>query len=572
MLGIMKRVFALLDREERRGILPLLLMMIVGALIDSLSITLIIPFVSSTMGLQTPSGGLLAGVMRWLVPDIGTPHALVRSILLLILIFWAKNAYLLGEHAVQFRYTAAIRRRIQNFLIHFYLTRPYRFFLEEDSGEIMRTVSTDSDHFFCLLNCILQFFTGGIVTLVMAACVFCIHPRITLLLMVVLAAEYVIVARVLQPLLMKHGKRYRVELGRANGHLIEILSGIKNIKVNGRETFFERRYAARVKGLIAAARMERTFKNSPKLLIEAGTVSAMLIYLYLKSRGGEDLGVMVPILSAFVVAAARILPCMSEASNAVSQAGYFESALTKVEEVCRQAAEDPRELEEAPPMEMGGEITLEGICYSYADRNLTVLDHADMTIRRFEHIGLVGVSGVGKTTLVDVLLGLLEPQEGRIRMDGVPVSTDSAAWRGMFAYIPQKIFLMNGSILENVAFGEEAEADEARVWAALERAQLAEFVRGLPDGLRTQIGEAGARLSAGQIQRVGIARAFYRDPPIFVFDEATSALDADTEQALLAVIRQLRGRKTVLQISHRTNTLEDCDAVYRLSDGRLEKA
>ncbi len=576
MLRIIRRVSALLSRKEKRRIPPLLIMMIAGALIDSLSITLIVPFVSSIIGIDVTAGGKLHALVRWLGPESGTEAVFVRSLLFLILLFWIKNAYLQLQRYVQFGFTAAIRERIQTLLMHYYMTRPYPFYLAEDQGEILRTVSTDSDHFFSILNCILQFFTGAIVCAVMTACIFFLNPEITVVLGLILAAVYLLAARVIRPLLGRYGLLYREELGKANAILIETLRGIKTVKLYGKEGFFEHRYRERMHSMIHATRMERTFRFSSRLLIEAGAVSGMLLYLLLKTRQGGDVQALIPVLSAFVIAASRLLPCMSDVSSALSQVGFFEGALTRVENIFRLTREETANRDTEPEqtsrvtMEKG--IDLERVSFSYPERKERVLDEACLSVRKHEFIGIVGPSGAGKTTLVDLILGLLQPQGGQILLDGIPADTAAPAWRNLFAYIPQKIFILNGSVLDNVAFGvESGVADEDRAWRAIERAQLSAFVRSLPEGIRTRLGEAGAALSGGQAQRLAIARAFYRDPPVFVFDEATTSLDAPTEQALLAEIGSLRGEKTVILISHREEILKDCDAIYTVENGKIER-
>ena len=223
-------------------------------------------------------------------------------------------------------------------------------------------------------------------------------------------------------------------------------------------------------------------------------------------------------------------------------------------------------------MTFNDKIELKGISYSYQNSDKLVLDDADMIIPIGKSIGIVGASGAGKTTAVDVLLGVLLPLKGEILADNVDVMEHYSEWLSHIGYIPQSIFLMDDDIKSNVAFGvKKEEQDEERVWEALREAQLEEFVRGLKDGIHTQIGERGMRLSGGQKQRIGIARALYSNPELLIFDEATSALDNETEAAVMSSINNLHGKKTMIIIAHRLQTIKECDLVYRVENGKISR-
>ena len=217
-------------------------------------------------------------------------------------------------------------------------------------------------------------------------------------------------------------------------------------------------------------------------------------------------------------------------------------------------------------------IELKDIVYKYPNTEVLIFDHADMEIPIGKSVGIVGTSGAGKTTVVDILLGLLQLQSGEILADGVEVRDHYQSWLKNIGYIPQTIFMIDSTIRKNVAFGyADEDIDDEKVWRALKEAQLDEFVRGLPEGLDTGIGERGIRLSGGQRQRIGIARALFEDPEVLVLDEATSALDNETEAAIMDSINRLHGRKTLIIIAHRLQTIEKCDMVYRVENGKVDR-
>lgn len=575
MWGIIKRTLAILTPRERRKLVPLLIMMVVGALLESLGVTLVVPLIAGIMDPAQLTDGFMGMVLQTLFGQQEGRTYLIILFVAMIAVFLVKNAFLIWQTYVQNKVTALIRVRVQNRLLHYYLSRPYAYFLDSDSGDIMRTITTDSDYYYSLLNHVLKFFAGIAVMGIITVAVFAIDPQMTLLLIVVLLAEYLIILHVIRPLMRKQGLLYREALGHGNGMIIEMLRGIKSVKVGGKEQFFEKRYATDVDKLVHARMIEQTFAGVPSRLIEAITVSALLAYLLILLMLGRDMSSLVPILSAFILAASRILPCIGSVSNSVSYAHYYEGSLSRVEEIDQQLSAEGENAhgvtEHSEPFSFADEIRLEGIRFAYPESDKPVLDGVDMVIPHNKSVGIVGASGAGKTTLVDVLLGLLEAQDGTVSLDGKVIDPTCSAWQRLFAYIPQNVFMLSGTILENVVFGQAEPRDEGdameRVWTALEAAQLADFIRSLDKGIYTEIGEAGVRLSGGQIQRLGIARALFSDAPILVFDEATSALDYDTEEALMDAVTSLRGKKTLVIIAHRLATIENCDTVYRVEDG-----
>jgi ATP-binding cassette subfamily C protein len=261
-----------------------------------------------------------------------------------------------------------------------------------------------------------------------------------------------------------------------------------------------------------------------------------------------------------------MIPAFNRIVNALNTMRWGRASLEAVYADLIEGGEREATGETVPPL--ADRIRLEGVAFAYEGSHEPVLEDVSLDIRRGEAVGLVGPTGAGKTTLVDVILGLLSPTQGRVLIDGVDLKGREVGWRKQVGYIPQDIFLADVSVRENVAFGVPlAEIDDEAVWQALEKAQLAEFVRGLPEGLATAVGERGVRVSGGQRQRIGIARALYDDPKVVVMDEATSALDNETEQVVMAAFERLKGGRTLILIAHRLTTVENCDRVVLLKGG-----
>ncbi len=576
MWEIIKRCVSVLTVRERRSLIPLVLMMVFGGLIESVSVGLVIPLIAGIIDSGQLTEGTVGSILRAVFGERDGSSYLALLLVVMAMVFIGKNAFLLWRTYQQNKVAATVRQRVQKRLLHYYLTRPYSFYLDVESGDVLRTLNNDSDQFYQLFSNVLGFFSSLVITVIMATLVLLIHPQITMVLVVVLFAQYVVILRVIRPHMRKLGLVYRSTLGHGNSLVVQMVRGIKSIKIARRESYFEDRYRADLDKAIRSRILEQSISAAPQRLIEAFTVSALLGYLLTLVLAGEDMSGLIPVLSAFVLAASRILPCVGGISSSVSNAHYFESSLTRVKEIDDLLKREEAEAAEKAGASLGApetferEISLEHVSFSYPNSNQTVLQDASLTIPRNSSIGIVGASGAGKTTLVDVLLGLLEPDDGSISMDGARVDTSSAAWRSKFAYIPQSVFMLTGTIRNNVTFGtRDGEADDERVWQALEMAQLADYVRSLEHGLDSEVGEAGVKLSGGQVQRLGIARALYDNTPILVLDEATSALDNETEEALMQSITSIQGKKTLIIIAHRLTTIENCDRVYRVEGGTV---
>ena len=310
-------------------------------------------------------------------------------------------------------------------------------------------------------------------------------------------------------------------------------------------------------------------------MIETVSIAGMMACLIVLLLKGGNIEAELPALGGIVAAAYRLLPSANKINNQLNAISYFKPFLMNVsdnliEEIDNKNTDMSFADPDVKKLDIRKGISLRGITYKYPETERYIFKDADMEIPIGSAVGVVGSSGAGKTTIVDILLGLLKVEKGGVYADDVNTEDNYRGWLANVGYIPQMIYMLDGSIRKNVAFGvPDDKIDEARVWAVLEEAHLADYIRTLPDGLDTEIGERGIRISGGQRQRIGIARALYNDPEVLILDEATSALDNDTEAAIMESINALHGKKTLVIIAHRLQTIEKCDMVYRVKDGKI---
>lgn len=579
MLGILKKFNLLLERGQKKRIVILFFLMLIGAFLEVLGVSLMIPLISAIMQPNLiETNELVKQVCAFF--DLHSHRTFVIVCIgALILIFIAKDLFLMLQYYAQSRFVFNNRFATQQRLLRAYMTRPYEYYLSAKSGEIVRVIQGDVGQTYGLLTTLLQFATESVVSMALLITIFIVDPMMTSFVAVMMSAIMLVIARIVKPILRREGLSLQKHGALTNKWLLQAINGIKEVKVTHTEAFFEENYEKSGRRMIQAEKWSSVLGNIPRLLIEMVSVCSMLALIAIMIYKGKEIETLITSLGAFAMAAVKLLPSANRVVVALNAIAYQEPALDKMLENLHilengngRQTEKTSGRKTSSRLTFEREITLQNISYSYPNSEQHVLEHAQMSVPVGKSVGIVGTSGAGKTTAVDIMLGLLNPQEGQVLADGVDVMSVYTEWLSHIGYIPQTIFMLDDTIRANVAFGlaREEQTDE-QVWYALQEAQLAEFVRSLPEGLDTQIGERGVRLSGGQRQRIGIARALYTNPELLIFDEATSALDNETEAAIMESINSLHGRKTMVIIAHRLQTIEGCDMVYRVKDGRIER-
>jgi ABC-type multidrug transport system fused ATPase/permease subunit len=350
-------------------------------------------------------------------------------------------------------------------------------------------------------------------------------------------------------------------------HVLQGLGGAKDVKIRGREKYFVDQYDRHNRVAADLSVRQIVMGQLPRMWLELVAVTTLCVLAGTMLWQGRDSRDMVSSLGLFATAAFRLLPSVNRLALAIQNFRFGASGLAALYKDLQLSSEPPKALRE---IEFHRSISLEGIVFRFPAAPAPALDGLTIRIPHGTAVGIIGGSGAGKSTAVDVLLGLLEPTEGRVTVDGVDIRDNLRGWQNLVGYVPQSIYLCDESLRENVAFGlPPEEIDEQALERAIRAARLDDFVATLPEGLSTIVGERGVRLSGGQRQRIGIARALYHDPAVLVLDEATSALDTATESEVMAAVNALHGAKTLVIIAHRLSTVEQCDVVYRLDRGRV---
>lgn len=574
---MLRKLSAILDRGQKIKIAGLMILILIGGIMETASASLILPLVSAVLDEEKFSSNkyVIMAMDMLHVDSIRTFTFILLGVI--IAAYIVKNAFLIFQTYLLARFANRNRARCTTNLLWQFLHRPYEYYLYAETSDIIRTIYGDMDNIFNLLLQCMNFAAELIVSACLGIFLLVLDWKMTILVAGLLGILTLYNTKVIKKHLNNAGEGARITQAGMYKWILQSASGIKDVKVLKKEYYFTDKYSESAEGYADNQIRYNVLTNLPRLLIETTAIVGILTYVMLSMALGRDIASLMTTLSAFAIAAMRLLPSVNRLNTYMANIAYFEPALEYIyENVDTKGLSEENVLithageASLEPMSMERDIRLNGITFAYPNTDKLIFNEADMEIPIGSSVGVMGHSGAGKSTIVDIMLGLLKLEHGTITVDDVSVSDHYAQWLSHIGYIPQNIYMLDDSIKHNIAFGvKDEDIDEARVWEVLGEAQMKEFVEGLPDKLDAEIGERGVRISGGQRQRLGIARALYHDPELMVFDEATSALDNDTETAIMEAIDRLHGRKTLVIIAHRLRTIENCDFIYEVKDGKI---
>ncbi len=575
-MGILKKINYIFNTKQKLQSVLLCIGLFIGALFELLGVSLITELVSIvTDPSKIHSNSLLQGIYGFF--DMKDDRQFFLMLVIgLIAVYVIKNAYLLWINYVQYTFIFNNQLKLSGRLIDCYLKKPYTYHLDKNSAEMVRNVMLDTERFFQMLLSVFLMLSELLISALLCLYLLSVDWFITVSVAVILGVFTGLYLLLFKNKAKEDGKENQIYDGKRHQSIKQALGAVKDIKILHREKYFVDAFTGYGKKKMRAVRNNNVLGQAPKYIIETVCIGAILLVLVFKIYRGEDLSSMITQLAAFAVAAFKLLPSVSKINNFANLIIFLKPSVDLIYRDIKDT-EDMRnfELSDASAQaDVSGadSIRVEKLTYRYPHTDRDVLENVSFDIPLGYAVGVSGQSGAGKSTLADIILGILTPTSGAVYYGNMNVHEHPLKWSKKLAYIPQSIYLADESIRNNVAFGiEDEKIDEDKVWAALDEAQISDFVRSLPEGLDTQVGERGVRLSGGQRQRIGIARALYDDPEILVLDEATSALDNETEAAVMEAIDSLMGRKTLIIIAHRLTTIKNCRMFLRVADGKVDE-
>lgn len=568
------RIYHLLPDGDLYKIITLFVMMIVASLLTLLGVGTVPIFVSAVIDAERVLNYPVIGeALQYL--DITTPQSLaIFGSLLLLGIYLLKNLFMLFYSYINNKFMMNRVLYLQNRMFKAYMRSPYTFFISRNSSELLRNINSEVGKIIDgTLKPVLTICLNSIMTVVIVTGLVIVEPLITGIGVLFFGGFSYLFLRLTKKQISRFGSESLSHRRSMTKAILEGLQGFKDAKVLKRENYFLNEYHFHAEKHKMYDLKKSVLNSLPRQIIEMITLSGILFIAVVLVIQGREVSTIVPMIALFGAAVMKLRPSINAIIEDINKLRYN---IYSVDAVYNDLIllEDKYKLQ--IPSEKGKKLTLQDriqlrdLEFSYPDQEKPAIRNINLTIPKNRAVAFVGPSGVGKTTLVDVILGLLDPQKGSIKVDGTDIFKDLAAWQRNIGYIPQFIYLLDDTIRRNVCFGiPHEQVDEERLQKAIETAQLWDFVQNLDNGVHTVVGERGVRLSGGQRQRIGIARALYNNPQVLVMDEATSALDNITERGLIRAIEKLRGDKTIIMIAHRLTTVQNCDTIYMMMEGEV---
>ena len=575
MLKILKKINILMDKKQKGQMARLLVMMIISAGLETGAVMMVMAVVQLIINPVVLEQGETYQQICELLHLQNTVQFSVLAILFLIGLYAAKNIFAFFLQRNLYRFVYSNQFRTASNLMKNFVRREYEYYLDAETSVIQRSITADVSNMYALIMSVLQIASEAIVAVFLVVALAIEDPIMTVVIAVLLLVTLMVIKNIIKPIMNRTGKENQDYGASMFAWISQTVQGIKEIKVAGREQYFIGEYSKVGEGYVKAMERFSLFNNTPKLLIETVCIAGLLGYIMVLILIGADVSSMVSLFAAFGIAAMRLLPAASRINNqmtsmAFNEPFFFNVSDNLIEETDEAHTDISYAVVAKEKLPVTREVKLSNITYHYPNSDKLIFDNATVSFPIGKSIGIKGASGAGKTTIIDILLGLLKLQGGKVLADDVDIQEHYREWLANVGYIPQMIFLLDADIRKNVAFGvPEEEIDDEKLWYALKEAQLDTFVKTLPEGVHTGIGERGIRLSGGQRQRIGIARALYNDPEVLILDEATSALDNETEAAIMESINRLHGKKTLVIIAHRLQTIEKCDMVFVVENGKI---
>jgi ABC-type multidrug transport system fused ATPase/permease subunit len=570
---LIQKVKYILSPLQKKQAIILAALLFLGMIFELAGLGILIPvlglILNSDIGNDYPA-------LQPYIRALGNPTHLqlvLWAMVILVFFYLIKAVYLVFLNWRQSKFSTSLSSDLANKLFLGYLRQPYTFHLQRNSAELIRNIVTEVPQFGILSAAIINLTLE--ISIIFGTSIFLVfaEPVGSLSVIIFLGVSVYAYHRFAnkQALILGDMRQYHNLL--SYKHLNQGLAGVKDVKILGKEFYFLKEYKIHNSASFNILMKSQILSLIPRAYLELLAVTGLATLISLMLLQGKPLGQMLPTLGIFVAAAFRMIPSVNKIMSYLQTIRFSRPVVETIyqEFLLFQKTNDSLILH-SEEFQFSHDIEIKNLTFAYENANTNSLNDVSLKINKGKSIGLIGKSGSGKSTLVDSILGLLSPQSGEICVDNINIEENLRGWQNLIGYVPQTIYLIDDTIRKNIAFGvEEDKIDDSAVANAIIAAQLDLFTKDLPEGLNTFVGERGVRLSGGQRQRIGIARALYNNPHVLVLDEATSALDSATERGVMESVAALKGNKTIIIIAHRLSTLEQCDWIYQLQDGKISQ-
>ena len=571
---MLKKLQIILSKKQLKYVYFFIFLSFITMFLETIGIGLIIPFMQVLIT-DDVNQYLIKFLNIFSIYPTSKYNLVFILILLLAFVYTFKALFLTYTSYMQTKLLINLRFSLSNKLYDLYLNKPYSFHLNNNSSKLIRNIN-EIDLVVHVLKSLILLITEIVVFLGISTFVIIYEPKVSLIVILFLGSFGYLFFRSVQNKLKELGKTRQIRVGLSLKYLREGFGSIKDIKILQRSNELVKGFADNNKILNLCDFKNDFIDSLPRLWLEWLVVVGFILSILLMIFQGKELLYIVPLLGLFAAAAFRIMPSLTRIMNAIQSILYNRPTVDSIyKEFNKKNFQNNINEISSKKIFLTKDIILKKVNFKYSDSDPLILRDINLNIKNGTAIGLIGESGIGKTTLINIILGLIQPTSGDIYVDNINISKNIKSWQSQIGYVPQNVYLSDDTIKKNIAFAlPEEKIDNIAVKKAVTNAKLDSLVNNLNNGLDTKVGEFGDRISGGQRQRIAIARALYVDPRILILDECTNSLDIDTERQIINEVNSLKGKKTIIMISHRSSTLENCDYIYKIDkEGlKLEKS
>ena len=569
----LKKFFFIISQEQKSSLIYVFFLMLIGMILETFSIGLVIPLINTMLQYENTTYQFNEILFYFFSRNFNLMELYVIGLSIVLFVFTIKTLFMSYLYWKQYSFAYNVNRELSQKMYEGYVDLPYSFHLTNNSSLAIKNITNEVANMTGVVIQALQVATDAFVFFGIGCLLLYYQPVGAIGVGLMIGIPVFIFYRLFKERILKWGKQREVNEGNRVKLIQEGIGGIKDIKVLGRENSFFESYSYYNYNQTRADQLKSFVTALPKQWIEYVSIIGIVILVLVLLFEGRNPESIIASLAIFAAAAFRILPSTNRILSGVQLIKYYVPSIDILDDLIRKFGNRKNQINSSDKFSFKKSIRIENLCFAYPEQDKNALQDINIDIKKGELVGVIGKSGSGKSTLINVLLGLLDIKSGYIYVDDYDISNDFKRWQKLIGFVSQNIFLKNDTILNNIAFGiHQDQIDSRRIQKCLELSNLNKLINELPKKLQTEVGERGIRLSGGQLQRIGIARALYENPEIIIFDEATSALDFETEKEVLKSINALRKEKTVIMVTHRVNNLEKFDKIFFIEDGKMIKS
>lgn len=573
MIDVLNKIVSILDKREKRTLVLLSILLFIGMLLEIFGLSLIFPFIISILEPETLSSLSFISIFREILPEIETSDFILLFLILLFLVYVVKTIVMVFIAYWQNKFLGELLATISTKLYSKYLNQPYEYHVNNNSSRLIKNIQVEVSLFRSLCLSLITSIIEVSIAISIFFTLLYIEPKGAVVVLLYFSIISIVYYSMAKNKLKRWGVIREKLAKRISKVLIEGLNTIREVLLLDIQEYYISKFEKLNQDQAIIFARNGTFKQLPRLMLELFAIIGIILFIFVLLLRGESNTIILSTIGVFVAATFRMIPSLNRTLTALQNVKFYSPSVDIIHEEFRQFNETKKDSDSIAIKPFIRELEFNNVSFAYSSSKQSVLNDTNLVIKKGEYIGIIGSSGSGKSTFIDLVAGLNKVTNGAILCDGDNINLDRSDWRNQLSYVSQNLSLIDDTISNNITLGiDEKDVDKVLLEKSVKNAGLSDFIDRLEEGLSTYIGERGLKLSGGQKQRIGIARALYRNTEILLLDEATSSLDNETERNIMDSINALKGEKTIIIVAHRLSTLVHCNKIYEIKNGKIIKS